>query len=94
MMRAANEENDAARRTDANACFTRAAPVGPSPRRSFRGELENRLRMKCFARPENGRGKIRMIRRIREMLRFQAKSVAQLVRMTLFSDDGSIQEIA
>src|SRR5439155_10543619 len=53
----------------------------------------NRLRMESLARLHDCRWEVRMVRRIREMLSLQAKSVAQFVDMSLLSGDGSIQEV-
>jgi len=50
--------------------------------------------MECFSRPQDRAGEIRVIRRIRKVLRLQAKSIAALVRVAIFPDDLPIQKIA
>src|SRR5436309_9396445 len=60
----------------------------------FRRELEYRNLMKPLIRPQDGRWKVRMIRRIRKMLRLKAESISPLVDVPLLACHRAIEKIS
>ena len=56
-------------------------------------KLENRRLLELLSRLQNRAWELRTVRRIREMLRFKAKSVPALVDVPFFSSHAAIEEI-
>src|ERR1700757_1116076 len=70
-------------------------PHQTCPFRSLFGrKLKNRGLVELLSRLQNRTWEIRMVRRIREMLCFQAEPEAPLVDMAFFAGNAPIQEIS
>src|ERR1700693_3813619 len=65
----------------------------PGPRRLARRETKDGHCVKALPRFQFGRGKVRMMGGIGEVLRFQTQSIATLVRDTRLAFNGAVEEI-
>src|SRR5439155_19852976 len=61
---------------------------------SLNGKLVDCSRMICLPGPQNGGREIRMIRRVREGLGFQAQGGVLVINVPVFSGNRAIQKIA
>src|ERR1035437_3539512 len=80
-----------------NAGLLSSIPMGcHSSNRPFllRRKLEHSLLVECLARLQDCCWKIRVIRRIRKVLGFEAESVAAFVDVALLSRDGAVEEVS
>src|SRR5215210_8165287 len=71
-------------------------PPGADPRarsRSLNSEGEDGPRTVLLPRPQDGGGKARLVRGVREMLRFEHQTRAVAVHVTGFSGDGAVEKI-
>src|SRR5262249_48591598 len=57
-------------------------------------EPENGRCLVMLSRLEHSRRELRLIRRIREMLRFQAETIAVVIDFAIFPGNASVQEIS